>query len=369
MVALPSAALIACSAPVEPVDAPEVDGLVQVMGVGPHDSVGHVRIEMAPSGPATAWLAVVGGERQLWAALPGAAPRRLDDGDPYPIVATARDPIVAVDGDRVALTQAMSDGGTVSVGLWSGTLDDLGPMQVVATAPESRPVDQPWVAFEPTGPAVTYKEATDDLDVVVVRVVRADGTEQVVDNLPGTACPCCSHTLQFDADGTAWLTARTEVANVRDIHISRAFVGEGFTELAKVSDTAWWLPFCPFEGPELAFVDNGSVAAWADETMGESRVWTATSVDGVAWTTSVPLDPEGEWGQTRPRLAAKGSDVVVVLHEPDAVAWRSADAGLTWSRVELPLAFHTADVAFGADGPVLIGAEETKVWRWDLPAL
>ncbi len=353
----------------DPLEIPS--GWTLVVDVGTEVEVGHpVASATAQGDVVVAWLAVQGSERSLWFAQERKAPFRVDDGNPPPIVASARDPGLSVVGSDVALVTGSSDGVTTTVDLWRWTVGDMPVETVLASSTEDDPVDQPEIIHDAAGRLlVAWKQEIGPTSTVWVGSDLTGFLPQAVTAFPGAACPCCPHFLLPLAGGDVALAVRTDVDNTREVHVARAAAGTTqFDLVAQATHSGWWIPACPFEGPELAELDETLLVTWSDGSSGDLVVWTGRSENGGAsWSDDAPVAADAPWDQQSPRMLAVGSDLWVVTHQPDAVLWQSSDVGQTWTELQLPLPLARVALVDVQGKLKIVGTESgRRVWIGNL---
>jgi hypothetical protein len=235
-------------------------------------------------------------------------------------------------------------------------------------------VDQPEVAVAPNGEIwMGYKvEPTDHVSELWWSRSSTGHQAAPLRAAPGQPCECCPHRFVFLSESVGLLYRNNEL-NLREIWSTWLPEGEQeFGSPSRVSNTGWWIPACPFDGPTSAQLDGELLVSWVDTTTGESRPWLARSSDGgQTWSRGSLLEPRSDDTELSPRLVQSGS---TLWHATEA-AWshtvlrRSTDAGHTWERVPLPVLLLAPELATGGGRTLLAGVAENGIWLIDLDAL
>lgn len=355
------------SAPADPLPA----GVVRLSGDVP---AGYADIAYGPDGTLYA----------SWVELPKDGPPRVvlaasADGvqfdtvpidDPRaPFVGVARKPWLAADADRVALVYGSGDprsSAIVGISAPAGPDLVLDPAVTIAIDDPWDFVDQPSVAVDRAGALHVLWKGEREGRVRLYAAAEHDWTEpHEVDPFPGRICECCPTELQFDAAGDALLLLRNNIANQRDIWLARGPVGAPFDTIEQVSTNGWVVAGCPFEGPMLAQLDGGVLAAtWVDATLGDTRVWLSVQQPGQSWAPEALVWPDADHSQSWPTIAATDDGALWITAETafeGTELRRTADLGASFTDVA-PFAALTG-VALAAHGGrvTLVGADEAGV--------
>jgi hypothetical protein len=368
-------ALAAChSEAPAPVDPPE-PGVVA--SPDPGGEVGWPDAAIDPAGDVwVTWASVEADERtrlHLAVSRDGGQtfpdPVVLEDGPLF--LGTVRQPVLAVDGERVAVAVGGGSYLASTVLLFVAPLAEPSAFERreldAATLQGDVPpetvtlVDQPEVALDSEGEVwVTWKRSTvvEAVGFMLARESAGYRAERLDDGVRGQPCECCPVDLQFPG-GRGLLAYRNNERNNRDIYLLDVELGRA----ARVSSEAWRIGGCPFDGPSLAVVDRDMVASWVDGTQGDNYAFTAHSGDGgQTWSPAALLFAGRDESMTWPTLAVDGGGAVWLSAEAIYIRTRialSADGGRTFTEVALdgpPLFF--AEVAAGGGRVGLVGVGE-----------
>lgn len=279
------------------------------------------------------------------------APILVDDVDQLYIGGGVRQPILAVDDERIAI--AVGGGAYApasSILLFTApTADPVFTTQVLAEATylacEGAPadwiglVDQPEVTFDVDGELwVNWKQGSpcESYRLVLARESTGFAHEVLEDGVRGMPCECCPTDFLQYPDGEMLLALRNNDLNLREIWLGAAPDGESFTEAHQVSTTEWIIPGCPLDGPSLAASDTTLYATWADASQVVSHQWFAVSSDrGRSWTPSFRVEPENDENVTWPQVAVATDGSVwtitqEILHQSNL--HRTTDDGASFVR-------------------------------------
>ena len=158
--------------------------------------------------------------------------------------------------------------------------------------------------------------------------------ESATEGAEGEPCECCPQDLAFTPDGRAVLGYRNNIDNIRDMWVAIGDADGAFQSFTEVSDSDWFITYCPVQGPRLASNDSDMVLAWAEAAEGAYTVYAVTA-DASALDFSPPVAVAADAGgvQRGPTVAMDaGSRVWVALDQlgEGALLATSGDAGATW---------------------------------------
>lgn len=308
-------------------------------------------------------------------------PVLVDDVDTL-FLGTVRQPVLAADDERVAITVGGGSYLESSILLYvapARTLRFEGHVLATATlwggtgGTDETLVDQPELVFADGELWVHWKRGTRNESFSMVLGRERDGwaAARLEDGIRGQPCECCPSDFWVEDDGEILLGFRNNDQNLREIFVAVAPPGGDFATSYQVSDTAWEIGGCPFDGPSLTATPDGALlATWADASAGDSYQWFAVSSDrGRTWSPSARLEPANESSMTWPTAVtgpdgAIWSSVVEILHQTNVHVTR--DLGATWTAVPVdaptgPLFW--SELAAGPDGVALVGLTDAgELW-------
>jgi len=134
---------------------------------------------------------------------------------------------------------------------------------------------------------------------------RTWSNEERVDRFPvGGCCECCNQVVSITPRGEIVVAFRSNIANRRDIHITRsADGGRTFSEPVLIQSEPWYIEGCPGTGPSIA-IDTANTLhlVWRDARDAESpgSLYYAQLSDGSTATppnvhVNPPLGTDGEY--------------------------------------------------------------------------
>lgn len=169
------------------------------------------------------------------------------------------------------------------------------------------------------------------------------------ENVDDLTCDCCNPVPLFAGEALVVAYRDQDVVDgeiVRNVAAIRSLDGGvTYEESVEIADDDWFLPGCPFTGPDIVQVGGAIVVAWMDARQSihpdqsGSTIWVDRSIDGGATfgaDVSVATDGRHRW----PVMAVDADRVIHLVWETEgpegglSYAW-SSDAGESFSEARL----------------------------------
>lgn len=262
----------------------------------------------------------------------------------------------SIDGGRTfSRATAFQSGIAGDRGWQASTLDANGKLHTIW-------LDHRVMAIDKAAGAKTDDHAEHD----GVAMAQKSGLYYAADGQPERelfkgVCYCCKTALATGPKGELYAAWRHVFAgNMRDMAFTTSRDGgKTFTPLLRVNQDGWSIQGCPDDGPAMAVDARGTVhLVWPTVRNEAGVLLYATSKDGLAFSTPVPVPTLGSPKPSHPQIAIDASGRVFV-------AWDEVRSGVRRAAVRA-LAGQSAPEELGdvTSYPVMAGVEQGLVTAW-----
>ncbi|HET6512202.1 MAG TPA: sialidase family protein, partial [Candidatus Kapabacteria bacterium] len=153
----------------------------------------------------------------------------------------------------------------------------------------------------------------------------------------GGSCECCRTAIAASADGDLYIAYRTNMANIRDIFVSRSNdKGETFDESIRVQTKEWMVHACPATGPMVALDarENLHVVYRSAANANKAAIFYNLLPNGMNRTfTEIPLTPVGGSTANYADIAVTPNGALNVVYQQSGLIYErnSTNGGNSWS--------------------------------------